>query len=246
LGTILGMDAAERLHFLLGPKLEAKGATLDRLDYGRLRALGVQLRDIPNPREDWDLPPSSLQGWVASYEASKNAISVAAEHGLMDILKENSDEIQTALSLDLLPQIDTAIADPETLGKLIAQARVSPKIKNFDAESFSKMAPSEREVAEHIRVELHVSIPWAERPKVDKGTGSRRLKIGALIGKAALGSALAVTNLCLGAFGAITSLPTAANAPTMIPLITGLITSAYTGFSASMDAFDKLSDEIKK
>lgn len=56
------MNDLERLEFHVGPKLHAHDGILAHLDYRRLRRLGVQLRDIPTPSEDWDIPPSSLQG----------------------------------------------------------------------------------------------------------------------------------------------------------------------------------------
>ena len=75
------MNDLERLDFTLGPNLQAKNGILDRLDYGRLRRLGVQLRDIPLPSEDWDIPPSSLQGWVESYDATIESVRVASTSG---------------------------------------------------------------------------------------------------------------------------------------------------------------------
>jgi hypothetical protein len=81
------MESLERLDMKLGAELQARGGVLDRLDYGRLRRLGIQLRNIPKPSGDWDLPPSSLQGWIASFEASKQAFEIASESGLMRLLQ---------------------------------------------------------------------------------------------------------------------------------------------------------------
>lgn len=233
----------EHLDFQFGPPLHAKGGILDRLDYSRLRRLGVQLRDIPSPQEDWDFPPSSLQGWVESYSATIEAIQIAQQSGLLPLMKTSSDEIRGLLSLEMIPALDAQIVGKEKIEELIKDAKESDRFKDFDYERFSSQAPSKEEIARVVVVQLDVSLSWNERPKVDKGTGLKRLQIGALIGKAAIGGALAVGNLSLGVLGGMSVLP--AIALTNVPIAAGLIGSAYTGLSAAFDAVEKIATVVR-
>ena len=94
-----------------------------------------------------------------------------------------------------------------------------------------------------IVVPLSVSVTWGERPKVDKSVGAKRLQIGALIGKAAVGGALAVGNLSLGVLGGLSILP--AIQPTNVPIAVGIVGSAYTGLAAAFDAVEKIGAVIR-
>jgi hypothetical protein len=237
------MGPLERLDMTVGPTLAAAGGVLDRLDYHRLRRLGVQLRNIPSPSDDWDLPPSSLQGWIASFEASTESLRVASESGLLRVLQSHADEIRAALSREMIPALDQEIVDSKTLDDLIALAKQHDRLKDFDVEDFHAKLPSSGELARILVVLLGTSVTWNERPKVDAPTGRRRLKVGALIGQVALGGALAVTNLSLGAFGVITSIP---GMVISIPLTLGLVGSTYTGFNGLLSAIDKLADALEK
>ena len=82
----------------VGAELQAAGGILDRIDYKRVRRLGVQLRNIPKLGNDWDLPPSSLQGWIASFEASVDAVRVASEAGLLRLLQSSSRRSRSSRS----------------------------------------------------------------------------------------------------------------------------------------------------
>jgi hypothetical protein len=53
------MPTIDYLHFHLGAELEKQGGVPDQLDYRRLRRLGVQLRNIAIPDEDWDHAPAN-------------------------------------------------------------------------------------------------------------------------------------------------------------------------------------------
>ena len=237
------MNNLERLDFHVGPQMQALGGILDRLDYGRLRRLGVVLRNIPRPGEDWDLPPSSLQGWVASYGATIESVRIAQRSGLLTLLKDSSDEIREHASVEALPAIDVQIVDRKTLAELVEYAKVDDRFKTFDFDRFSSSAPSEEDLARALVVEINASTSYQERPKVDKGTGLRRLQVGALIGKAATGGALAVANLSLGVLGGLSVVPSVAL--TSIPIAAGLVTSAYTGLAAAFDAVEKIATALR-
>ncbi len=237
------MNDLERLDFHVGPHLQAAGGILDRLDYGRLRRLGVVLRNIPRPGEDWDIPPSSLRGWVASYGATIDTVAMAQRSGVLPLLKEVSDEIRAVASVEALPALDEQLVERKTLDELVEYAKAEDRFKRFDFERFSSSAPSREELARALVVEINVSTSWQDRPKVDKGTGLRRLQLGALIGKAATGGALAVANLSLGVLGGLSGVPSIAL--TSIPIAAGLVTSAYTGLAAAFDAVEKISTAIR-
>jgi len=227
----------------VGAELQAAGGILDRIDYKRVRRLGVQLRNIPKLGNDWDLPPSSLQGWIASFEASVDAVRVASEAGLLRLLQSSADEIHASLSREIIPAMDDAIADPKTLDELLKAAKDDDRVKHVDLEQWQARLPSDADLARIMVVQLGVSVTWNERPKVDTPTGMKRLKLGALIGQMALGGALAVGNIALGVVGGvITSIPGVMGA---IPLTLGLVGSAYTGLNAVLTAADKIVDAVK-
>ena len=227
----------------VGAELQAAGGILDRIDYKRVRRLGVQLRNIPKLGNDWDLPPSSLQGWIASFEASVDAVRVASEAGLLRLLQSSADEIHASLSREIIPAMDDAIADPKTLDELLKAAKDDDRVKHVDLEQWQARLPSDADLARIMVVQLGVSVTWNERPKVDTPTGMKRLKLSALIGQMALGGALAVGNIALGVVGGvITSIPGVMGA---IPLTLGLVGSAYTGLNAVLTAGDKIVDAVK-
>jgi len=158
-------------------------------------------------------------------------------------MKNSSEEIRGLLSLEMIPALDAHIVAKEKIEELIADAKRPDRIKDFDYERFSSQAPSEEEIAQVVVVQLNACLSWNERPKIDKGTGLKRLQIGALIGKAAVGGALAVGNLSLGVLGGMSVLP--AIALTNVPIAAGLIGSAYTGLSAAFDAVEKIATVVR-
>jgi hypothetical protein len=237
------MNDLERVDFHVGPRLQAYDGILDHVDYRRLRRLGVQLRDIPSPRDDWDIPPSSLQGWVESYAATIESVQISESSGLLALLAETSDEIRQVLSIEALPALDAQIVEPKELEELIERAKAKDRFKDFDFEHFMSSAPSKEEVARALVVQINVSTSWRERPKVDKPAGFKRLQVGALIGKAATGGALAVANLSLGVLGGLSVVP--GIALTSIPIAAGLVTSTYTGLAAAFDAVEKIASTLR-
>lgn len=237
------MNDLERLDFHIGGQLHAYDGVLDHLDYGRLRRLGVQLRNIPAPRDDWDIPPSSLQGWVDSYAAAIESVHITQSSGLLPLLKDSSDEIRKVLSLETLPALDAQIVEKKNLEELIEHAKAEDRFKDFDFERFSSFAPSNEEVARAIVVQINISTPYQERPKVDRSTGLKRLQVGALIGKAATGGALAVANLSLGVLGGLSVVPAVSLAS--IPIAAGIVTSTYTGLAAAFDAVEKIASTLR-
>jgi len=227
------MKPLDQLNMTIGAELEAAGGILDCLDYNRLRRLGVQLRNIPKPSDDLDLPPASLQGWIASYEASIESLRIVSESGLLRLLQSHSDDIRAALSLEIIPAIDQEIVDLETIDELITMAKDQNRLKHLDFEKLQESLPSNAKLAQNLVVPLGLCIRYDERWKVDESTGLKRLKLGTLIGKVALGGALAVANLSFGAVGGIASIP-------------GIIASTYTGVDGMLSAIDKLTDALKK
>lgn len=172
--------------------------------------VGVVLRNIPRPGEDWDLPPSSLQGWVASYGPTIDSVGIAQPSGLLELLKDSSDEIRALASVEALPVIDAQIVERKTLEELVEYAKADDRFKAFEFERFSSPAPSQEELARALVLQINASTSYQERPKVDRGTGLRRLQVGVLIGKAATGGALAVANLSLGVLGGVSVVPSVA------------------------------------
>ena len=85
---------------------------------------------------------------------------------------------------------------------------------------------------------------WDDRPRVDETIGLRRLKVGAAIGQVALGGALAVANIGLGAFGLLTSIVGLTG--NQVPLTVALVGSTYTGFNGLLSGLDKVADALKK
>jgi hypothetical protein len=180
-------DELQHLDSLLGPELEIKGGILDRLNYQHVRRLGVTLRNIPRPGKDWDLPPATLQGWVASYDATIDVIRLAQESRLLPLLKQNADQIRDSLSLAMIPTLDLKIADRKILEKLIKAAKSEDHLQTFDVERFLSDAPKREEIASVIIVQLDTSIRYVDRPRVDEEKGKTRLEICALLGQVAMG-----------------------------------------------------------
>ena len=131
----------------------------------------------------------------------------------------------------------------ERLKELIEQAKAKDRFKDLDFERFIASAPSQQELARILVVDLHASVPWQQRTKVKETVGHKRLQIGALIGKAATGGALAVANISLGVLGGLSVIPSVAL--TNIPIVGGLLTSAYTGLSAAFDAVEKIATTLQ-
>jgi hypothetical protein len=103
-------------------------------------------------------------------------------------------------------------------------------------------APSPEEIASVLVIVLGESVKYQDRPKVDKGVWAKRLQIGALIGKAAAGGALATANMAIGAIAGLSVVPTAVAA---IPISVGVVTSAYTGLVAACDAVEKIGASLR-
>jgi len=232
------------LDFEIGPELEAPGSVLDKLDYNRLRRLGTTLRNIPNVREDtdWDFPPSSLQGWVASYDAAVQVVQIAAQSGIMSVLQAKSEEIKAILSPEIIPSLDAHILRRERIEDMIADAKALKVIRDFDLEKFYSIAVSREAIARAIVVSLDETVAYDLRPKVDANVGMKRLQVGALIGKAAAGGALAVANLALGVLAGLSHMPAIVGS---VSIAVGIVGSAYTGLSATCDAVEKIAATIQ-
>ena len=237
------MKPLERLEMHVRSELEDLGGILDRIDYRRVRRLGSRLRNIPSPSGDWDVPPASLQGWIASYRASLDCLDIAAESGLQRLLQSQADEILSVLSRDILPAIEETVVDIKTLDELIMSAKDHDRIKGLSFESLQSRLPSDAALARALVVQLDGSMRWDDRPRVDETTGVRRLKLGSAIGQVALGAALAATNIGLGAFGLLTSIVGLAG--TQVQLTVALVGSTYTGFNGLLSGLDKVGDALK-
>jgi hypothetical protein len=237
------MTEIERLDFQVGSQLQAYGGILDNLDYARLRRLGVLLRLIPKPGESWDIPPSSLVGWIESYGATIECIQIAQRSGVLPLLRDCSDEIRRLLSFETIPALDAHLIGEKEVEELIAHAQQEDHFKEFDFERFMSSAPTNEDIARVIVVNLNYPGPYQAEPKVEKHVGLRRLQVGALIGKAATGGALAVGNLALGVLGGLSVLP--AVSPTEIPIAAGIVTSVYTGLAAAFDAVEKIGATLR-
>ena len=203
----------------------------------------MQLRNIPSPRDDWDIPPSSLQGWVESYAATIESVQISEASGLLTLLTDASDEIRQLLALEALPALDAQVVDQKHLEELIDRAKEKDWFKDFDFERFMASTPTKEEVARALVVQINVSTSWPERPKVEKPAGLKRLQVGALIGKAATGGALAVANLSLGVVGGLSIVP--GITLTNIPIAAGLVTSTYTGLAAAFYAVEKIASTLR-
>jgi hypothetical protein len=125
---------------------------------------------------------------------------------------------------------------------MIGHAREYTGLANFDFEKFSSNAASSEEIARVLVVTLGESVRYDERPKVDKNVGVKRLQIGALIGKAAAGGALVVTNLSIGALAALSVLPALGG---NVPFAVGIVGSAYTGLATACDAVEKIAAAVR-
>lgn len=238
------MNDLEHLNFEIGPPLEATGGILDKLNYGRLRRLGVILRNIPHAREDgdWDVPPATLQGWIKSYAATVETVQIAEESGLLSVIKSKSREIRALLSPKMIPLFDTYIVPKERIEEMVAHAKEYNKFDDYGFDAFSRNAVSGEDIARVIIVTLDTSVRWDKRPKVDKSVGLKRLQIGALIGKAATGGALAVANFSLGALAGLSVLPALVG---NVPIAIGVVGSAYTGLAAAFDAVEKIAAVVR-
>ncbi|HLZ77130.1 hypothetical protein [Phenylobacterium sp.] len=240
------MTDLEHLQVHLGSQLEASGGVFDRLDYNRLRCLGVVLRNRPHvhPDSDWDFPPSSLQDWVKSYEATRDVVRMTTESGLASLLAANADAIRTSLSKDMIPAIDALVIEETTIEGMIAAAKVKNLFTNEGIGITLSISPTGDQLAEALRVELHESIRWAERRKVDPATGAKRLQLGALIGKAAAGGALATANLALGALAGLHAMPSLNLSS--VTIVLGVVGSSYTGLAGACDALRAIGEVLEK
>jgi hypothetical protein len=159
-------------------------------------------------------------------------------------LQSHTDEIRSALSRDILPAIEETIADAKTLDDLITLARDHDRMKELSFESLQSGLPSDAALARALVVQLDGNMSWDDRPRVDETIGLRRLKVGAAIGQVALGGALAVANIGLGAFGLLTSIVGLSCG--QVPLTVALVGSTYTGFNGLLSGLDKVADALKK
>ena len=228
----------------LGPELERRGGILDRIDYREIRRLGVILcyfRHIPpgcNRDGMADYPPVLLKKWVECYDASLKVIDLAQSSGLLPLLQDSSDKIQAALSADSLPSIDALIVDKPTLEQMVVAAKISPRVKRFNHEQDGSCMPTVGDLAEQLKLNFDDPGPVPKK-RVDAATAASRWEIGTLIGKVAVGGALAVANISLGVSVAI--LP-----PGDCKMAVELANSVFTGISSSLDALAKLSAKLKK
>jgi len=237
-------DYKEFLDFRLGAELQALGGILDRIDYNEVRRLGNRLRDIPGVPDDWDVAPSTLEGWVTSYGASKRVVGITRESGLLELLKENDEEIRRALSPEIMPLADAAFVGKDTAYEMIESAKKSDRVKSFDFEQFQRSAPSEDDLARALVVQVDLHLSWDERPKVEEGTGKRRLRIGAILAQGVLGGALAGVNLSLGALA--NYIPHLSAMVGQVSTSVGIAASTYTGLSKVFEAIEKLAGELRK
>lgn len=239
------MNELEHLEMRLVPELEVFNGILDRIDYGKVRRLGVQLREIPTPSNGWDIPPASLQGWVASFEASKEIISLSVESGIMQLLQENNNEIRNALSPRIIPAIDTEIVESKSIDEMITSVKEHDRVKEFTPEKFQALANSSDELARVLVVDLHDSVVWGARPRVSEATGLKRLRIGAMIGQATVGGALATGNIALGVLGGVITTITAIQGGN-VAIAVGIAGSVYVGVNGVLKAVSDIADELKE
>jgi len=218
---------------------------LDRLDYGRLRGLAYPLqRSLYMGGSDWDLPPVILAHWIEAYSASHDAIRVIEESGIQKIVLAHANEIRKHVSGETLPIIDSYLVPLEALEVAISEARTLPAL-----EAQTLMRIKARQIDAYtmggvLVVDTVDPGNFPMRYRVDEKVGQKRLKIGALIAKAASGAALAVGNVSLGVFGGVFTLPALA-VPATVGIAAGIVTSAYTGLVSACDALDKIADEAR-
>jgi len=216
--------------------------SLDKLDYRRLRSLGLkdraQLRKFVADNK-WDVPPVHLKFWVDDYGASIQLINIISETGIVTVLQKNSDEIRSLLSLGTLPAIDSYVVSRDKIEDLIKFAKDCDRFKRLDPAALLHKAPSEDQVADILIVNRYDPGGWEDRPRVDEKVGARRLRIRALIAKAVMGGALTVTNLSLGILTFLSVIPSIAGEE--LSTKSGLVTSTFTGLTCLFDAIEKIS-----
>jgi len=244
----LRMNDLERLHLEIAHLLEGPGGILDKLNYNRLRRLGQILhlkwnytglssKDFPA----WDFPPVDLQGWIKSYAATIETVQIAEESGLLSVIKPKSREIRELLSPEMIPLLDTYIVPKERIEEMIAHAKGYNKFDDFGFDAFTRNAVSEKDIARVVVVNLDTPGNFPDRPKVDKTVGDKRLQIGALIGKAATGGALAVANFSIGALAFSTLPAIVGNVHTAL----AVVGSVYTGLAGACDAVEKIAAVVR-
>jgi hypothetical protein len=105
-------------------------------------------------------------------------------------------------------------------------------------------APKREEIARAIVVELDVSVTYQARPRVDEETGRKRLKIGAILGRVAIGGALAAANIALGVVaGIITSFPAVTGHVEAALAVTG---STFLGIHDALGGVKDLAAVLEK
>lgn len=181
---------------------------------------------------------------MTSYQASKGVVSIASECGLLELLQEHDEEIRRVLSPEVMPNGDAELAGKDVIYEMMESAKKSDRIYTFDPARFQASAPSAEKLARALVVQLDLHLSWSERPKVDKGTGKNRLKIGAILGQGVFGGALAGVNLSLGVLG--NYIP---HIPAMVGQVStslGIAASTYTGLTKVFEAVEKLAAELKE
>ena len=170
---------------------------------------------------------------------------------MLSIIGEKSDQIRALLSPAMIPSLDAYILEQENIerGKerveeMISFAKGYDKFTNSDFAKFCSNAASNEEIARVIVVMLGESVRFCDRPRVGEDVGAKRLQVGALIGKAAAGGALAVSNLSIGALAALTVLPTLAGS--VVATALAVVGSTFTGLATACDAVDKIAAVVRQ
>ena len=235
--------AIEHLRLQLGSGVDA---ALDKLNYQALRrelgTIGAGYHSIRNISDD--PPPASLQMGIRGFMALQRLFVVMGESGLLvEVRGEPARAVRPHVK-DVLPSLDAQLIDDDGLLESMIEVTVrrgeEQEVSDQDIEVLVKVDPDR--LAGALIVDIHDSVKWDERPKVDSQQRARRVRIAGTIARMLAGGLLIGGNAALGVLSPLDfSLPTTTST---VPVLVGIVGSIGVGLSTVGSGLEKLSEEI--
>lgn len=247
---------ASEMQEIDGDFREAMYNSLLRVDYNYIGRLGRSAHNLEYRATRYRDALRSEGPFSPFYEESENresflVLSIEAREiysallgellrsGVGEVLLDFGERLRQQTSLDTLPLID-AHASP---ADLVSQLKEVDNLQNsmLGRTVLDQVTPER--LVKSVQAEVGNGNPPENQEKLERTWGTRLKRIAA-VGKMALGSGLAVSNLGLGAIaGVVSALPTLGLGT--VAAVVGIATSTYTGLNAACDGLKDLAGTLE-
>ena len=220
----------EKLKHELGPGIER---ALNKVDYRslrhELRAVGAGYHNIRHLSDD--PPPANLRMGIKGFMALQRLVVVLKEAGIIDEVQGKAGSVVRPYTKEVLPSLDTELVDDERLLEAILDATIREDEEQGASEKGLALLDrvAQIDLARVLVVNVHASVNWEDRPRVNHNQQAKRLRIAGIMAKMLAGGLLLGVNVAIGVLSPVVfSLPTDTGSS---PLLVALVGSAGAGLT---------------